>query len=60
MVICVNNVIPGTNLSAVKLDMHFIHTPTREIQNAKLSSSLKYIKVRTALCLLIRFYGLIL
>ena len=29
--ICVNNVIPGTNLS-VKLDMHFIHSTTRKIQ----------------------------
>ena len=29
--ICVNNVIPGTNLS-VKLDMHFIHLTTHEIQ----------------------------
>ena len=30
-IICVNNVIPGTNLS-VKLDMHFVHSTTRGIQ----------------------------
>ena len=29
-IICENNVIPGTNVS-VKLDMHFIHSTTREI-----------------------------
>ena len=73
-----NNVIPSTNLS-VKLDMHFIHLMTHEIQIyfcgcmanskrkfnvlcAKLSSSLKYIKVhvRMALHLLTYFYGFIL
>ena len=72
-IICVNNVIPITNLSA-KLDVHFIHSKAREIQIyfqscmanfkikskllcAKLSSGLKYIKVRTALSLFICFYG---
>ena len=66
MIICVN-VIPAKNVS-VKLDMHFIHWPTREIQTHfrscmanfkrkfkllfhKLSSSLKYIKVRMTLLL---------
>ena len=63
-IICINNVIPATNLS-LKLHMHFIHSPTREIQiyfhscmaNSKrkfkllchkLLSSLKCIKIRTA------------
>ena len=31
MIICINNVIPGTNL-LVKLDMHLIHSMTCEIQ----------------------------
>ena len=30
-IICINNIIPSTNLS-VKLDKHFIHSTTREIQ----------------------------
>ena len=70
-IICVHNIIPVTNLS-LKLDIHFIHWMTCEIQIyfricmansrrkfkllcAKLSSCLKYIKVRTALRLLICF-----
>ena len=60
-----------------QIDIHFIHSTTREIQIyfrscmanskrkfkllcAELSSSLKYIKVRTTLRLLICFYGFIL
>ena len=51
---------------SVKLDMYFIHSTTLEIHIhfpsycAKLSSCLKYIKVRMALHLLICLYGFIL
>ena len=49
-IICINNFIPATNLS-VKLDMHFIHSLTHEIQ-IYLSNCVAFPKEDSSHCLL--------